>query len=214
MAKRVADIVPNGLYQRDLVDLIYQVTTSLKGLCAKLDLDDAVVTTYEATCITAVFNCHIQDSKGHTLDLARALSSTLPETVLITPTGIGVRELVEWAYMVGRSLYLLGTALDGSAGVGTTSYLATMYTATFLTRIENCKGNSIGAGTSYTFGPTSNPDATVLADLMYAVVNCIYQLVTLLDGDATLTDTDYGSLWYTNNILLTVENTKGQLIGN
>ena len=62
----IIDIKPTGLKQGDLVDILYQLVSSISGLCTKLDADGGVpLTTYVANCYTACFTGHIEDSGGN-----------------------------------------------------------------------------------------------------------------------------------------------------
>ena len=55
MANYEAQIKPGGLSQRNLVDLLYMIVASIKGICAKLDDDGGVTAeTYESSAFTAI----------------------------------------------------------------------------------------------------------------------------------------------------------------
>jgi hypothetical protein len=50
--------------------------------------------------------------------------------------------------------------------------------------------------------------------MLYIFVNGLDGLLIGINADATPTDKNYEALWYTNTILLTVENSAGASIGN
>ena len=212
MAAIIADIKPTGMNQRDLVDLVYQLTSSLVGLAAKLDADDAAVTTY-TTGIDAIFNCQVEDSKGNVTRLAGTESSTVAPFYSITPNGITNEALLEWMYQWTAALYSLCYTLDNSAGVGTTTYIANAYTAIMTDRIVNRRGQTTGASYTFTFNAVDHRGGRIV-EWLYDAVNAVETLTELLDLDATLTDTNYEALWFTNNITLTVENNAGNRVGN
>lgn len=213
-AKICADIKPSGLRQGDLVDLLYYVVASIKGICEKLDADTGasiVLTTYEANCYTAIFNCRIENSKGQSLENFITPSSTVPEPVFVSPRGIGGRELIDLLYMILDSLETLTEQLD-SDNCASSAYEATNYTAVVLALVENSRSLTVGNGTAFRFHAASAPQKE-LVDLLYQIKRCLYLTTTLLDADGTA-DTDYTSLWFTNSILLTLENSSGDRIGN
>lgn len=218
-AKICADIKPTGLRQRDLVDLIYQLTSSLKGICEKLDADGtSPATDFTATCFTAIFNFTIEDSKGNRVYNYLDETSSVYPHVVISGRGISTRDIVEWMYQFVYAMYTLSAKCDSEA-LTLNTYEAIAYTAVLTDRITNSKGSSIGYGTDYTFGPTAALNNKQFIDFLYKAVYSIYALVTDqttsgLDGDGTLTDTNYAALWYTANITLTVENSSGDRIGN
>lgn len=208
----MADIKPNGVNQKDVVDLVYQLTSSLVGLAAKLDADDASVTTY-TTGINAIFNCQVEDSKGNASRLAGTESSSVAPFYSISPVGLGDDALLEWMYQWAAALYSLCATLDGSAGVALTTYRANAYTAIMTDKVINRRGNTIGSGTDYTFSSVDR-NGGMLVDWLYDAVNAVETLTEQLDVDATLTDANYEALWFTANITLTVENSAGNRVGN
>lgn len=214
MAAINADIKPNGVNQGNVVDLIYQLTSSLVGLAAKLDADDAAVSTY-ASGINAILNCEVADSKGNVTRKHGTASSTVGPFVSIKPTGLTNDALLEWMYQWTAALYSICYTLDNSAGVALTTYIANAYTAIMTDRIVNRRGQSIGAGTTgvVTFNAVDKQGGAFV-DWLYDAVNAVETLTELLDLDATLTDTNYEALWFTNNITLTVENNAGNRVGN
>jgi len=219
MANIHPDIKPNGLNQRDLVNVLYMIVSSIQGIAAKLDADGTVTdTNYEASCVTALFNCVIDDCRGNHLNLAATESSTLPHTTIISPLGVSDESVLELMYQISNAMEVLTTKLDNDAGVPFTNYEATAYTACYLHVVENMRGNSTGNGTSYYFRRgTMNQDK--LVDWLYNAVNSINQLcagngsTTGLDPDV-LGDSNYNALWYTANITLKIENSSGNVIGN
>lgn len=213
-AKVCADIKPTGVNQRDLVDLFYDIISSIQGVCAKLDADGGVpLTTYTANCVTAIFNVKIEDSKGNYLDLAQADSSGLLPTVIVTPTGIGSKEAVFMMYQITNAMETLTEQLDTDA-LTLSTYEANAFTAYFLHIVEDGLGNALGNGSDYYFRPTGVLNLHKLIDWLYNTVESIYTMCAQLDSDGTVTDTDYTALWYTANILITTENSGGSKNGN
>ena len=214
------DIKPTGMQQRDFVDALYMLTSSLEGICAKLDADGGVpLTTYTANCITAIFNCSIKDSRGNSFRNGQSGSSTIEGFHSITPNGIGDAALNAWMYQFFNSLETLTEQLDAD-GLTFNNYEATAYTATMTQRVENGKGNTLGNGTTtYKFKPNGMWNVGQLVEFLYNAINSINLLCTNntstgLDGDGTVTDTNYAALWYTANILMRVENGAGNTVGN
>lgn len=215
-AKIYGDIKPSGIRQRDLTDLIYQLTAALQGLCDKLDADDAAVTTYASGCFDAVFNCTLEDSQGNRVYNYLAETSAIAPHFIVSGRGVGPKDLINWLYQWHYCFYLMCVKLDASAGVNDTNFTALCYTAILLDSITDGKGNNIGVGSSaaYIYTPTGVYNELCLLATLYRMCNALDTLAAKLDLDATLTDTDYESLWYTNTILLTVENSSGDRIGN
>lgn len=132
-----ADIRPNGLSQKDLVDLLYMLTASLTGLCQKLDADGGVTdTNYNALCYTALMTILVEDSKanraGNTGDY------------IVTPVGVSDEALLEWLYDYTNAIDTLTAKLDADGGVTDTNYKALWFTATVTLKIRDCQGNLVG----------------------------------------------------------------------
>jgi len=200
------DIRPVGFNQKHIVDLLYQIVSSIKGICAKLDADSAVSgTTFEANAYTAIVKTIIEDSKGNTTGTAREN--------FISPYGIDDPSLQNLLYQLFDSFETLTEQLDADGGVADTDYEALCYTAKFLGIIEDGKGNALGNGTTFYFraGGIFVPQ---LIDLLYNIVDAIETLTEQLDADATVNETNYEALWYTANITVKIENSKGNLLGN
>jgi hypothetical protein len=220
-AKANADIKPTGMRQTDVVDLLYQIVAGLQGLCQKLDDDAGVTDTdYESLCVTALFNVEITNTAGDFLNLSQTQSNTIPPTVIITPNGIG--HLADLIYHIFNSIHVLTAKLDADCTF--TNYEALAYTAIMdLQAVVNSKGNELG-GTSatvpiYKFSPQGQSKAEI-NEFLYNVLKSIYTMVHAdtgvsgLDEDGGVTDTDYESIWFTNWFDWTVENRKGDRIGN
>jgi hypothetical protein len=222
-AKANADIKPTGMRQVDLVDLLYQIVAGLQGICQKLD-DDGGVTdeTYESLCVDALFNVIIEDSRGNRIDLSTTQSNTLPDTVIISPNGIG--NIADLIYMIFDSIETLTEQLDDDATVNFTNYESLAYTAILaLQGVTNSKGNELGAADTSKVIFMFNPQGENQAELVEFLYNCLSAIYTIvhgatgtsgLDVDTGVTDTDYESLWFTDWFDLTVENRKGDRIGN
>lgn len=201
------DIKPAGMTQAAEVDLLYQIVSSIQGICAKLD-DDGTVSgvTFEANCFTAMFKGYIEDSKGNRV-------GTTGE-YFITPRGIDQAARVQLLYEIFNALETLTEQLDADGGVADTDYEANCYEALLLWKVENAQGNTIGNGTTYWFRPGGVTPKKELIDLYAAIVNAIETLTEQLDADATVTDEDYEALWFTANILTKVTNSVGTTYGN
>lgn len=212
MANIETQIKPGGLTQRALVNLLYQIVASIKGICAKLD-DDATVndTDYEANVYTAIFNGEITDGRGNIL--RNLVTAAEDRYVSISPTGITPRALTEFLYQIFDMFETLTEQLDDDTGVADTDYEADCYTAKFLWNIENVKGHTLGNGTTYYIKPGSIPD-DVLVEVLYNIVDALETLTEQLDADATVTDTNYEALWFTATILMRIGNSTGGVIGH
>lgn len=211
------NIKPTGLNKRELVDVLYMIVYSIQTLCTKIDADaSAGATTHLANCYTAIFNCLITDSKGNRVGQGIAESSTVAPTHIIGPGRIDDKSLNAVAYQIVTSLYTLCAQLDTEA-VSFTNYVATAYTAVLTQRIEDAKGNSIGAGTDFTFKPGGMFHKKQLVEFIYKCLDSIKKICAAgttygLDSDG-YTDTTYTALCYTAIFLLMVENGAGSRLG-
>ena len=144
------DIKPGGMSQKDLVDLMYMIVSSIKGICAKLDDDGGVAdTNYEALCYTALLSFIITDSKGNRTGAHATESSTIPAGRIISPVGIGDAELADLLYQITNMWETMCEKLDADGTVNDTDYEANCFTATWLFRVEDSKGNLLGPSHSY-----------------------------------------------------------------
>lgn len=214
MAAINADIKPNGLNQKDLVNLIYMIITSIRGIAAKLDSDGSVTDTDYNDNVDACFNLVINDCRGNYLNLARAASSTLPRTFILGPQGYDQARSSDLLYMIFNAWETLCEQLDSDANPPTsTDYEANAYTAKFLALVENSKGNTLGNGVTYTFRSGAY-DQKQFVDILYDILDGIETFCGQADDDADPADSNYEALWFTNNITLTVENSAGNRVGN
>ena len=218
MANYEAQIKPGGLSQRNLVDLLYMIVASIKGICAKLDDDGGVTaTTYEATAYTAIFNGYIEDSRGNSImNRANDGSGTYvtdERFFIITPMGVSDHDLNECIYQIFDMFETLTEACDTDA-LGDSNYEALCYTALFTWIIENRKGSALGNGTTYYFRPGGMHNQDQLIDLLYKIVDAIETLTEKLDADGTVTDTNYEALWFTATVTMRVQNSQGNVVGN
>jgi hypothetical protein len=212
MANIEAQIKPGGISQRNLVDLLYMIISSLKGICTKLDDDGGVpLETYEANVYTAIFNGYLEDSRGN--KLINRVSTADDRFCYIRPDGISEKDLLEILYQIFDMFETLTEQLDTDTLTDST-YEALCYTALFTWIVENCKGSQLGNGTVYYFRPGGTFNQLQLIDLLYQVVNATETLTEQLDADGTVTDTDYESLWFTANLTMRVENSQGNVVGN
>jgi len=201
-----ADIKPTGLNQKDLVDLLYMVVSSINGLCTKLDSDGGVpLTTYLANCYTAIFDTIIEDSKGN--------RTGLTGNHIITVRGVSDPALLELMYQIFNSLETLTEQLDTDT-LADSTYEALCYTATMLYKVTNQTGNTLGNGNVFWFKPGGVMPQRELVELLFYIVNSWETLCEQLNGDGTVSDTDYEALWFTATVLLKIENGAGSRVGN
>jgi len=218
MSNIFPNIKPGGLTQRDLVDALYMAYSSLYGIMAKADADsNAATTTHVALGWTPLINTIIEDSKGNRAGQAIAESSTIEPFHSITVNGITDAALNAALYQWHNALETFTEQLDTDA-LTLNTYEAIAFTATVLQKFENCKGNTVGNGTTYTFKPGGMRREGELIECLYGMFKSIEQLTldqttSGLDGDATLADTNYYALWYTGNLTLMIENKQGNRIG-
>lgn len=212
MASIEPQIKPNGISQKNLVDLLYMIGYSIAGICTKLNADAGVpLTTYVANVITAIFNGEIRDSRGnYTMNRVSTADDRFHS---ISPEGMTDEALLEFLYQLFDMMETLTEQLDTDV-LSDSDYEALVYTALYLWKIENCKGNTLGNGTVYYFRPGGVFNYDQLVDLLYAIVYSIKTLTEKLDADETVTDVNYTALWYTATILMRVENSKGSVVGN
>ena len=218
MANYEAQIKPGGLSQRNLVDLLYMIVASIKGICAKLDDDGGVTAeTYESSAFTAIFNGYIEDSRGNSImNRANDGSGTYvtdERFFIITPMGVSDHDLNECIYQIFDMFETLTEALDTDALTDST-YEALCYTALWTWKIENRKGSTLGNGNTYFFRPGGMHNQDQLIDLLYQIVNAIETLTEKLDADGTVTDTNYEALWFTATVTMRVQNSQGNVVGN
>jgi len=209
MANPNGDIKPGGWLQRDIVNLLAMLTYSLEGLCQKLDSDAGVpLETYEANCYTAIINTIIEDCVGNRRGQLRAEHLFYE----MSPGGFTHQALLEWMYNYANAIETLTEQLDADV-LTDNDYEENVFTEYFTAIITNQDGNSVGNGSSFYIGP-GGIDINVFVDGFYNAVKAWQVLCAQLDDDGTVTDTNYEALWYTATILLRVEDTKGNVIGN
>ncbi len=211
MSNIEVQIKPSGVTQRSLVDFLYAIVSSLKGICAKLDDDAGVpLTTYEANVFTAIFNGSIENSRA---DMVQNYVSAKDEFFFIAkPSGIDTRVLVRAIYQVFDMMETLCEQLDADT-LTDSNYEALVFTAHYLWTIEDERGNKVGADTTQWIRP-GGIDQKQLVEILYVFAHSIDTLTKKLDADGTVTGTNYESLWDTANILMQVENGQGSIAGN
>uniref|UniRef100_A0A6M3XT98 Uncharacterized protein n=1 Tax=viral metagenome TaxID=1070528 RepID=A0A6M3XT98_9ZZZZ len=220
MAKQCADITPSGIRQRYLVDLLYMIVTSMRGIAAKLDSDTSVTDTDYNANLDAVMNLIVENSTGSRVQVVTGESSTLPPVVRITPIAFDKARFCDLLYMIYDAWETLCEQLDADANPATNrTYEANTYTAKFLHMVENSRGNTLGNsagwpdGTPYYFRLGSF-DQRQVVDALYNIVDAIETFCEQADTDAAPADSNYEALWFTANITLTVENSQGSKVGN
>jgi hypothetical protein len=97
-----------GMSQDDITTYLKSFTTNFNLALAKLDADDAVVTTYVSGCAITV-----------TISPAHYVVHRME------PNGVGQGDLVWFLDYVRSRIALLTAKLDGSGGVASTDYAAT-----------------------------------------------------------------------------------------
>jgi hypothetical protein len=209
------NIKPNGITQKDEVDLIYMILNSIQGACQTLDADDGVtLTTYEANCVTALFNLVVEDSKGNYINLEATETSSLEATHIINPTGISAAARIAFLYQLYNCMETLTEQLDSAGEVllDDSNYESTCYTGKMLHRVENPKGGTIlGVATGFTFRPGGHFHEGEYVDALYEFLDGWTTLLQKIDTDTG--DTTLNATYFTATILLKVENTKGSTLG-
>ena len=201
------DIKPNGLNQKDLVDLLYMYLNSIETLTEQLDADGGVTDTdYEANCYTAMFDIIVENYAGSRIGATGRY--------IITPMGVSDAALLELLYDIFNALETLTEQLDADGGVTDTDYEALCYTAKILKNVTNQDGNTLGNGTSYYFRPGGIMNQDHLVDLLYQLVDAWETLCEKLDADGGVTDTDYEANCFTATITKKIKNSAGDLVGN
>jgi len=210
-----AQIKPQGLSQRNLVDLLYMIVAAIQGICTKLDADAGVNhTTHLANCFTAKFSGKIEDSRGNTVSNYIASKDRYWQDV--RPTGISDKGLNAMLYQIFDMINTLTAQLDtdGLQFSVNDQYNNNVYEALYLWMVTGEGGNTLGNGNTYWFNPQGMTDQHHLIDCLAAIVNSIQVLTQLLDRDGTVTDTNYTALWYTAAILMVIEDCHGNQYGN
>ncbi len=214
MAAINADIKPTGINQRDLVDLIYMIVTSFRGIANKLDNDGGITDTDYRDNVDACLNLVLNDTKGNHLNLAKSATSTRPHTICISPTGFDWGRSSDLLYMLFDAWETLCEQIDADTNPPTsTNYEASFYTAMYLTQVESSKGNLLGIANAYTFRHGAY-NQKMFVDALYGMVDGIESFCEQADTDAAPADNNYEALWFTNNITLTIENSAGSRVGN
>jgi hypothetical protein len=210
-------IKPNGLSQRNLVDVLYMIVAAIKGICTKLDADGGVtLTTYVANCYTAIFNGYIEDSRGNSV-MNRAYVGGYytkdHDFYSIKPNGLSDKALNSLMYQIFDMVETLTEQCD-TDGLGDSDYEALVYTAHYLWMVTNHEGNTLGVGSTYWFNPGGMTNQKELVDLLAMIVHSMDTFTKKLDADGTVTDTTYHALWDTAIFLLKIEDSKGGQYGN
>ena len=206
------NIKPGGLTQKDEIDLIYMILYSIQLACQTLDADDGVaLTTFEANCVTALFNLVVEDSKANYLNLAATASSTLENTHLIGPTGISAAARLAFLYQLYNCMETLTEQLDGDATLSDTDYEELCYEAIMLHMVENEKGNILGNDNAFYFRPGGHMQETEYINALYEFLLGWTTLMQQIDTDTG--DTTLNADCFTATVLLRLEDTKGNQIG-
>jgi len=212
MANISVDIKPTGCRQKDLVELIYMITNAIKVMCTKLDADTGasiVLITYLANCYTALFVGGIcENRKGERVGAV----SYEPGAYVISPKGLNPSSVLRWMYATTYAIYTLTTQLD-TDNCAASDYVSTVYNVYCIDRVTFDDYHFIGYGTDFTFKPCGEMPQRELVNYLYRIVYAIYLICAKLDADGNA-DTTYTALCYTALILLRIENSQGNRIGN
>lgn len=205
-----AQIKPNGLSQRNLVDILYMIVYSIQGICQKLDDDNTTDDTYEADVYTAIFNGYIEDGRGNSI--MNRVSAKDDRFFIIKPDGIGNKELLECLFQIFDMLETLTEQLDADDATDST-HEALCYTAILPWIIENCKGTQVGNGTVY-YLRSASVDQKELVDIICNILDSLETLAEQLDTEAKPAGSDYEALWFTATVLMRVQDSQGLYSGN
>lgn len=237
MANIHPEISPRGVSDKYLIDLMCALQRSVYGVCAKLDAEGTGLTTYKANCYNAIFHHVIEDYAGN-----RTTNPTNVDYLITPASGLPAAALNQWLFDYANALETLTEQLDTDAGItDDANYEDLCYEAiVFPYQFESKTGTIIGndnssGGFSATpaagswddadepwictkIGPIGKPNDRVLADLLYDFVNAWETLCEKIDADATAgappAASNYEALWYTATVLLKVENSGGNVLGN
>jgi len=229
MANISAQITPAGVSDKYLIDLMYMLQQSMYGLCLKLDNDGTVpLTTYVANCYTAIFRGQVWDYRGN-----KTQNVTKVDYIIHPKSGLPAADLIQWIFDYVNAFETLAEQCD-TDNLNSSDYEANAYHACILPfKIEDKTGTIIGNDNSsggfsgvdtggppwrlVKIGPIGKPSDRVLADLFYAILNGWETLCEQLDVDGATTpptDTNYEALWYTATVLMRVQNSQGNVLGN
>jgi len=233
MANIHPDIKPNGVDDKYLIDLMYMLQQSMYGLCLKLDNDATVpLTTYVENCYTPIFHTQVWDYRGN-----KTQNVTTLDHIIMPSGGLSNAALIQWIYDYINAFETLAEQCD-TDGLNSSDYEDNCYEALILPYIfesgrydqTTILGNTVSTGGFTTMldtagtpwlvtriGPTGRPNDRILCDLFYDILNAWETLCEQLDTDAATTpptDTDYEALWYTATVLMRVENSQGNVLGN
>jgi len=211
MANIEVQIKPTGIKQKNLVDLLCMMVTSIKGICAKLDLDTNTDDTYTAKVFTALFNGYIEDSRNNSV--LNRVAAKDPYFYMISPNGISDKALVECIYQIFKMMKTLTIQIDAD-DASTSNYAALIYQVYYLWTVENEVGDTVGYSTDFWITPKGVKDRRQLVDILYAFAKSIDVLTKKLDTDAVPGGADYHALWDTAVFLMQIEDSKGNVAGN
>lgn len=211
-AKHCADIKPTGVNQKALIELLGVIPGAISTCCQQLDADAGVTdVNYNALCYTAIFdNVIVEILQGIRVGNAgNALG-----VPIISPNGITDASLLRLMYDIYDCLETLTEKLDADVLVNNTNYEALCYTAKCLYQVTYDNYHYLGNGTSYYFRPGGVMNLGPFVNWLYGVLDAYHTLTLKLDADAGVVDTTYTANHYTGAIFYTVEDSKGNRLGN
>lgn len=227
-------IKPSAVTDKYLIDLMYMLQASMHGVCTKLDAEAAGLDTYLANCYSALFHVRLFDYRAN-----MTTDETTVDHVVEPAGGLSTAAFIEWIYDWINAFETLCEQLDGDAAIADdTDYESLCYHALILPYMfesgrynqttilgnDNTSGGITGVDTGGTpwlltkIGPVGKPNDRVICDLFYDMLNAWGTLLVKIDADADAAappaDNDYAALWYTATILMRVENSAGNSLGN
>ena len=230
MANIAPQIKPSGVEDKYLIDLMYMLQYSLQVLCQKLDDDASLgLATYEDNCYIALMKVRVTDYRGNMTSGEEAVD------FIVTPVGLSPEALIQWIYCWINAFETLVEQLDAD-NADSSDYEDLCYEAIItpyqfesgrhdqatILGNDNTSGGFDGSEDGAPWlttkiGPVGKPNDRVLADLFYDIVNAWETMCEKLDVDGATTpptDTDYEALCYTATVLMKVENSQGNVLGN
>lgn len=134
---RFGYILPTGISDKLLNNLLYDLFDMVETLCEKLDADGIAGTDYEALVYTALYNWTVTNQKGDTLGNGTVYN--------FNPGGsTDQKELVNLLAAIVNSIDVLTKKLDADGTVTDTTYHALCDTAIILMQVQNSVGNVYG----------------------------------------------------------------------
>lgn len=130
-------VSPQGIDDRALNEIIFQLFDMLETLTEQLDTDVLTDDDYEALCFTALLTWIVENCKGTQIGNGTVY--------YFRPGGMfNQDQLVDLLYQVANVLETLTEKLDLDGTVTDTDYESLWFTATVTMRLGNSQGNVVG----------------------------------------------------------------------